>query len=68
MSSNGPYNYNSNGTFSSAGDVDDRGNSIRCVYDTWYWKDKCKDVNQFIWGAEGDTKEHDKSVYLVSVE
>ena len=67
MSSNGPYNYNSNGTFSSAGDVDDRGNSIRCVYDTWYWKDKCAN-NQFIWGAEGDIANGAKSNYLVSVE
>lgn len=30
----------------------DRANQtayVRCVYDTWYWKDKCP-INQFTWG------------------
>ena len=68
MSSNGPYYYNSNGTFRQDGDVDTNGDSIRCVYDTWYWKDKSKNTNQFIWGAEGDIAGGAKSTYLESLE
>lgn len=67
MSSNGAYNYNTEkGTFTSAGGVDVAGNSIRCVYDTWYWKDKCANTSQFIWGAEGDNLEAKRAAgYLV---
>lgn len=70
MSSNGAYNYNTdNGTFTSAGGVDVAGNSIRCVYDTWYWKDKCANTSQFIWGADGDNLEQKrKDGYLVPIE
>ena len=70
MSSNGAYNYNTdNGTFTSAGGVDVAGNSIRCVYDTWYWKDKCADVTEFIWGADGDNLEQKrKDGDLVPIE
>lgn len=68
MSSNGPYYYNSDGTFRQDGDVNTYGDSIRCVYDTWYWKDKCASDSQFIWAAEGDTAEMNKSSYLKSVE
>lgn len=66
-SSNGGYTYNeSDGTLNQTTQVP---NSIRCVYDTWYWKDKCKKgyEGSFIWAAEGDTDEFDKSEFLESV-
>ena len=66
-SSNGGYTYNeSDGTLNQTTQVP---NSIRCVYDTWYWKDKCKTgyEGSFIWAAEGDTDEIDKSQFLESV-
>lgn len=30
--------------------------SVRCVYDTWYWKDKCNDesMKELLWAAEGN--------------
>ncbi|MBQ4127882.1 MAG: hypothetical protein IJD72_07935 [Alistipes sp.] len=56
MSSNGPYKYDEAGTFKKVNDQTYSG-SIRCVYDTWYWKDKAKDDSKFIWGAEGDVAE-----------
>ena len=56
MSSDGAYTYNANnGTFTKSSST--TSSSIRCVYDTWYWKDKAKDNSQFIWGAEGDVAE-----------
>ena len=67
MSSNGPYTYNgTSGTFTKSNST--TSGTMRCVYDAWYWKDKCKDVNQFIWGADGDIANGAKSNYLVSVE
>lgn len=67
MSSNGPYTFSSsNGTFTKSSST--TSGTMRCVYDTWYWKDKCANVNQFIWGAEGDIANGAKSNYLVSVE
>lgn len=67
MSSNGPYTFSSsNGTFTKSNST--TSGTMRCVYDTWYWKDKCANVNQFIWGAEGDIANGAKSNYLVSVE
>jgi hypothetical protein len=66
MSSNGPYYYNDNGTFSK--DDSTYSDTIRCVYDSWYWNDKCANPSQFIWGAEGDIANGAKSNYLVPVE
>lgn len=66
MSSNGPYTYRDTGTFEKSGGT--TSGTMRCVYDTWYWTDKCKNVSQFIWGAEGDIANGAKSAYLVSVE
>ena len=59
LSSNGPYSYSNNGTFSPSGSITSSSNSLRCVYDIWYWKDKGKstDNSTFIWGAEGDVAE-----------
>lgn len=64
LSSNGAYRYN-NGSFTYEGGT---SNSVRCVYDIWYWKDKSANVDQFIWGAEGDIANGAKSDYLVPVE
>lgn len=44
-SANGAYGFN-NGTFAPAGT---RDASTRCVYDEWYWQDKC-DPTKFTWG------------------
>lgn len=66
MSSNGPYYYNDNGTFSK--DDSTYSDTIRCVYDSWYWNDKCANPSQFIWGAEGDIANGAKGNYLVPVE
>lgn len=67
LSSNGGYRYSerNGGSVTREGDT---SATLRCVYDLWYWKDKCKNVNQFIWGAEGDIAGGAKSEYLVSVE
>ena len=65
VSSNGIYRYRS-GSFTK--ETVNASRSVRCVYDIWYWKDKCKDNNQFIWGAEGDIANNAKSNHLVSVE
>lgn len=66
LSSNGGYRYleNNGGSVTREGDT---SATLRCVYDLWYWKDKCA-TNQFIWGAEGDIANGAKSNYLVSVE
>lgn len=57
-SSNGGYLYNvssGTGTFEPSGNM--RAVSIRCVYDVWYWGDKLKSDQEFIWGAEGNIKD-----------
>lgn len=57
-SSNGGYLYNvssGTGTFEPSGNM--RAVSIRCVYDIWYWGDKLKSDQEFIWGAEGNIKD-----------
>lgn len=66
LSSNGGYRYleSNGGSVTREGDT---SATLRCVYDLWYWKDKCA-TNQFIWGAEGDIANGAKSNYLVSVE
>lgn len=64
-SSDGLYTYNS-GSFTKSNATVSK--SVRCVYDVWYWNDKCANNSQFIWGAEGDIANGAKSNYLVSVE
>ena len=73
MSSNGPYKYSAgDGTFTKDGGLDAATGSVRCVYDTWYWNDKLSTnysyTSTFLWGAEKDTEDYDKSQYLVPVE
>ena len=73
MSSNGPYRYSAgDGTFTKNGGLDAATGSVRCVYDVWYWKDKIDSsysyTNTFLWAAEGDTAEYDKSQYLMPVQ
>lgn len=67
LSSNGAYRFDIDaGTFTYQ---DDNSDTMRCVYDAWYWKDKCADPSQFIWAADGDNI-LDKMArnFLVSVE
>ena len=48
-SANGSYRYSAvNGIFT---ETDSRTASTRCVYDEWYWTDKCKE-NVFTWGDQ----------------
>jgi hypothetical protein len=73
MSSNGPYRYSAgDGTFTKNGGLDAATGSVRCVYDVWYWKDKISSTynytSNFLWAAEGDTAEYDKSKYLMPVQ
>lgn len=45
---------NSGGKFSPS--TTKQAQSVRCVYDTWYWKDKCNDesMKKLLWAAEGN--------------
>lgn len=47
---------NNNGSFTPTTSA---ATSIRCVYDTWYWKDKCNDesMKKLLWAAEGNVAE-----------
>lgn len=44
---------NSGGNFSPTTST---AQSVRCVYDTWYWKDKCTDesMKKLLWAADGN--------------
>lgn len=48
---------NSGGTFSPS--TTKQAQSVRCVYDTWYWKDKCNDesMKKLLWAAEGNVED-----------
>lgn len=49
-SANGVVRVNSKtGKSSSISESDASGLSVRCVYDTWYWTDKCQ-KDRFTWG------------------
>lgn len=68
LSSNGGYRYleDNGGSVTKEGDT---SATLRCVYDLWYWKDKCADVTDFIWGADGDDLEQKREAgYLVPIE
>ena len=45
---------NTDGSFSPT--TTQRAQSVRCVYDTWYWKDKCNDTSmqKLLWAADGN--------------
>ena len=44
---------NSGGNFSP---TTNKAQSVRCVYDIWYWRDKCNDTSMqdLLWAAEGN--------------
>lgn len=68
LSSNGAYRYREEygGSVTKEGD---NSATLRCVYDIWYWKDKCANVTDFIWGADGDDLEQKREDgYLVPIE
>lgn len=52
LSSSGSFR-NQDGSFSP---TTNQAQSVRCVYDTWYWKDKCTDesMKKLLWAAEGN--------------
>ena len=64
LSSNGGYRYleSNGGSVTKEGDT---SATLRCVYDLWYWKDKCADVTDFIWGADGDNLEQKRQAGLL---
>ena len=71
VSSNGIYTYNTDaGRFEPSNA--DASRSVRCVYDIWYWKDKCVNEDHFIWGAEGNIADMKKNgtynTYMTSVQ
>lgn len=47
---------NSGGSFTATTQL---AQSVRCVYDTWYWKDKCNDesMKELLWAAEGNVED-----------
>lgn len=65
LSSNGGYRYRE-GNGGSVTKEGDTSATLRCVYDIWYWKDKCA-TDKFIWGAEGDIANGAKSAYLTPI-
>ena len=69
-SSDGGYRYD-DGSFYKPSD-NPVATSVRCVYDIWYWKDKCKSNTQFIWGTEENIADMKAKgtydTYMTSVE
>lgn len=64
LSSNGAYRvYETNGGTVSY--EEETSATLRCVYDIWYWKDKCANVDQFVWGADGDVLEEKRAAGLL---
>lgn len=55
LSSSGSF-LNQNGSFTP---TTKQAQSVRCVYDTWYWKDKCNDesMKKLLWAAEGNVED-----------
>lgn len=64
LSSNGAYEVreDNGGTVYYTGT---NSSTLRCVYDIWYWKDKCADITDFIWGADGDDLEQKRGEGLL---
>lgn len=55
LSSSGSFK-NQGGSFTP---TTSQAQSVRCVYDTWYWRDKCNDesMKELLWAAEGNVAE-----------
>lgn len=55
LSASGSFN-NQGGSFTP---TTKQAQSVRCVYDTWYWKDKCNDesMKELLWAAEGNVED-----------
>lgn len=58
---------NSNGTFTP---TTSPATSVRCVYDTWYWKDKCNDTSmqKLLWAAEGNVADMTEAEYNATLQ
>lgn len=49
------YDTNGNGTVNTYTTANiDNTYYVRCVYDTWYWTDKCNPITNFTWGDKQD--------------
>lgn len=48
---------NRDGSFTAT--TTQRAQSVRCVYDIWYWRDKCNDdsMKELLWAADGNVAE-----------
>ncbi len=55
LSASGSFN-NQGGSFTP---TTKQAQSVRCVYDTWYWRDKCNDesMKKLLWAAEGNVED-----------
>ena len=59
---------NSGGKFSPS--TTKQAQSVRCVYDTWYWKDKCTDesMKKLLWAAEGNVADMTEAEYNATLQ
>lgn len=66
LSSSGSF-LNQNGSFSP---TTKQAQSVRCVYDTWYWKDKCNDesMKKLLWAAEGNVADMTEAEYNATLQ
>ena len=58
---------NQDGSFTQ---TTDKAQSVRCVYDTWYWKDKCNDTSmqKLLWAAEGNVADMTEAEYNATLQ
>lgn len=58
---------NNNGNFSP---TTSQAQSVRCVYDTWYWKDKCTDesMKELLWAADGNVADMTEAQYNATLQ
>ncbi len=59
---------NSGGNFSPS--TTKQAQSVRCVYDTWYWKDKCNDesMKKLLWAADGNVADMTEAEYNATLQ
>ena len=60
---------NNNGNFSAS--TSKQAQSVRCVYDTWYWRDRCNSTSEqkLLWAADGNVDDMiDQGVYSTYLE